>query len=255
MSDFTNFRAIYDELTDAVARSRHKFFVDALTAWFDHLDETPAVAEEIKQLESGQDAAAFLAQAQSTKGSFIGSGRLDWPKPKDDKLGMKLAVFRRMARGEEDVTNFTYNYAYVTNNFDANLSAMIEQIFSPMARELRRYLESRDAAGTVPAADRFVRRDDNTKALFEEAIEALKKLEEALHGQNDFESVEVKDQVVAELSAAQRLLSAARVRVDALVAVVKKPLAYIGKKFVDTGLSKLAGVAIERITHLIGTFF
>lgn len=255
MSDFSNFRAVYDELTDEVIRSKHQFMQEHIANWFTVIDDTPEASGLVQHLQGRQDVQEFLKRSAESAGSFVGSATLDWPKDRDKRLGMKLLIFREIAEGRIEAWQFGHEYMYAGNVLDDNASAVAEQLFEPTARELRRYLEAHWGKVAVPASDRVVRRDDNTRALFDEAIGALKRLEEALQGQNAFDSTEEKDQLVAELSAGQRLLQAAQVRVDALVAVLKKPLSYIGRKFMDTGLSKLAGLAIERIAHLIGSMF
>jgi hypothetical protein len=55
LSESTNIRIVYDELTDAVSRSHHQFFRDHLRSWFGHLEETPRINEIVAQLESGLD--------------------------------------------------------------------------------------------------------------------------------------------------------------------------------------------------------
>ena len=49
VSDFSNFRADYDELTDEVNRARHQFLSDHLTNWFEHIDDTPQVADVVRR--------------------------------------------------------------------------------------------------------------------------------------------------------------------------------------------------------------
>jgi hypothetical protein len=41
---FTNFRAVYDDLTDDVMPARHQFLPDHLRNWSRQIDETPSVS-------------------------------------------------------------------------------------------------------------------------------------------------------------------------------------------------------------------
>ncbi|MCK1720333.1 hypothetical protein [Bradyrhizobium sp. 141] len=41
MSDFSNFRAVYNELTDAVTSPKYQFFRDHLENFHRNIDETP----------------------------------------------------------------------------------------------------------------------------------------------------------------------------------------------------------------------
>jgi hypothetical protein len=110
----------------------------------------------------------------------------------------------------------------VGNNINANAQAIIEQVFMPMAKELRRYLEAELAKpeATAPASDRVVRLDHN-KPEYKEAVESLDKLIKSINETNDYPDIEEKEQRLAEVSAARRLLEATRVRVEALVSLLK----------------------------------
>jgi hypothetical protein len=64
--DFVNFRAVYDELTDEVIRSKSGFVADHLRNWFQNIDETPQIAPIIKELERNQDFDAFFDRSRKT---------------------------------------------------------------------------------------------------------------------------------------------------------------------------------------------
>jgi hypothetical protein len=102
----------------------------------------------------------------------------------------------------------------------------------------------------IPASDRVVRLDHNS-APYTEAMEALDKLEHTLKTANDFDNVEERDQLLAEVSAGKRLLQATLVRVRAVTEVLGTGLKYMAKKFVDGGIGKAAGWAWELILRLL----
>ena len=60
--DFANFRAIYDDLTAEVDRSRYQFLPDHLANWFNTLDTTSRVAAIVKRLQSGAEFRAMAAK-------------------------------------------------------------------------------------------------------------------------------------------------------------------------------------------------
>jgi hypothetical protein len=127
-------------------------------------------------------------------------------------------------------------------NINDNAKAFIDQVFRPMARELIRYLRrvgEENAEEPVPAADRVVSLDHNSPK-YEEAENALVALERALTETNDYADVEEKEQRVAEVSAARRLLKAIRVRIEPLVALLKPLVAQYGTKLKDN----LVGIAV-----------
>jgi len=63
MNDFTNFRAVYDDLTDEVAGASYQFLPDHLRNWFDRLDGTPQVAAIVGRLQHGLDFDGWVQQA------------------------------------------------------------------------------------------------------------------------------------------------------------------------------------------------
>lgn len=261
MSDFTNFRAVFDELTDDVQRSRHQFFIEHLRNWLDVIDETPDAQIIVERTQRGLDVADFLAKSKQTIGSMVGSGRLEWPRDKEQRLGMKLLVFREMAEGRLDPLEFSFDYTYADNDFDRNISELVGQVFTPMARELRRFLESEVAKkenllevmqkAAIPASDRIVTVDHNSPR-YKEVMTALENLERAIKESNLYEDPQEKEMHVAEVSAGRRILQATMVRVATVVTGLGGTLLYVAKKFVDSGLGKAAGATWDLITSLIG---
>ena len=74
MSNFTNFRAVLDELTDEVARARYQFLADHLNGWFRQLDQTPVVNEVVQDLQSSLDFDKWYAERKASAGGMAGSG-------------------------------------------------------------------------------------------------------------------------------------------------------------------------------------
>jgi hypothetical protein len=220
--NFVNFRALYDDLTDEVMRSSEAFLKDHLANWFEHIDETPAVGALIQSLEAGLDFDKFKEEREATIQSMAGSGQLRWPKGREQRLGMQLQLFRRIAEDKLDAFDFSRNYMGRGVDVDEQIRLFEDQVFRPMARDLRRFLEERLAETSeaeVPASDRVVRLDHNSPKYIG-AKEALETLERLLQETNDYPDPEDKEQKIAEISAARRLLQAVRVRVKAILAVV-----------------------------------
>ena len=251
MSDFANFRAVYDELTDEVSRSRHQFLPDHLRSWFRHLKETPGVNEIVAHLESGLDFDNWYAE-QKTRQTGAGSGTLRYPADRKQQLGMKLLLFRHFAAGKEAAWQFAHAFVYSSSDLNELTHGVIEQIFQPMARELRRHLEAEFArADEVPASDRVVRLDHNSKS-YAEAIEAITRLEQAVSAANTFDDPDEKEQREAEVSAAGRLMKAAQVRLEALAAVLKPILVQFATKVKDNVISTAAVTVSGALITLFG---
>jgi hypothetical protein len=105
------------------------------------------------------------------------------------------------------------------------------------------------------ASDRIVYLDHNSKA-YRDTMDSLEALERVLNEANDYgDDLEEKQEYVAEVSAARRLLQSVRVRVSILAALLGPPVTFLMKKFVDTGIGKAASAVWEKVTALVGSIF
>jgi hypothetical protein len=247
--DLANFRAVYDELTDGINRAKYQFLPDHIANWFRTLDTTPRIAEIIRGLESGVEYREWRHKLTRA----VNQNRIDWPADPEHALGIKLLLFRNFTvGGPDDIGTFGFSFLRSGKNINDNARAVVEQIFMPMARELRRYLERE--LSEVPAADRVVKLDHNS-ASYREAISALEKLEDVLRGTNDYPDPEEKEQVVAEVSATRRILQAVRVRVKTVVSLLAVSAVYLVKTFAGSAIGDAAHKVIEAVTALIGPIF
>jgi hypothetical protein len=253
MSDFSNFRAVYNELTDAVMSSRYQFFRDHLANFFDSIDQTPNAAHIVSELEGRVDLIPWYEECKKSVGSMVGSGMLDWPKDKTDRLAMKVALLRALSADEIDIFDFTSNFLYTANDFDVNVRDVATQIFRPTERELLRYIEEHFDK-VVPASDRVVTVNHNSKA-YADADEALENLEKAIREANDFRDPLEKEQREAEVSAARRLLNAARVRLEPLASLLKPILVQFTTKVKDNLITTAATLASGALITLFGMGF
>ncbi|MBR1214618.1 hypothetical protein [Bradyrhizobium sp. JYMT SZCCT0180] len=255
MSDFSNFRAVYNELTDAVTSARHQFFKDHLANFFDTIDQTPNAARIVADLESRVDLKKWYEEAKESVGSFVGSGTLNWPKGRTEKLAMRVALLRAFSTEAIDPIDFAHDFLYSENNFDINISDISQQLFSPTGRELLRYIETHfDNPPGVPASDRVVTVNHNSPD-YADADAAMEKLEKAIREANDFPEPEVKEQREAEVSAARRLMRAVRVRLEPLVALLKPLLVQYGTKVKDGLIAAAAAATTAALITLFGLIF
>jgi hypothetical protein len=247
--DFANFRTVYDDLTGEVMRSHVQFLADHLSNWFRTLDTTSEVAPIIQKLQSKID---FEPWKKELEVSVRLNRSLSWPKEPDERLATQLLLFRSAAEGGNGGVIAGYGWRFIpSQDPDINNSArrFIDQVFRPMAAELRRYLERQLAA--VPAADRVVSLDHNS-AQYIAVLISLEKLEHALTAANDYPDTEDKEQKIAEVSAARRLFQAARVRVAAVGSLLATGLLYLATTFANTGVGQAAKFAWEQIIALLG---
>lgn len=115
----------------------------------------------VQHLQEGLDFDAWYKEAETTGGSFAGSASLEWPNERVKALGMKLLLFRFGASKKLDIWQVGHKFIYAGSDINDNSRALIEQVFLPMASELRRHLEGELNKPIVkaPASDRTVSLD------------------------------------------------------------------------------------------------
>jgi hypothetical protein len=253
--ELENFLAEYDDATSDVLGSKSATVDTNLERWFEVLDERLAISKITNDLEHRVDFKDWYAKEQA-RNTGVG-GDLHWPSGRENRLAMQLLSFRAMRREEPDLLNFHSQFmASSSNRLDDIVYEVLSQVFSPMARDLRKYIErAYDRVSDVelmaaPASDRAVPITHNSD--YAEAIEQLDRLEELILTTNDFPDVEDRDQRAAEISAMRRLLNATRVRVDALISLCYWGLKYVAKKFADVTIGKIASAVLTLIGKITG---
>jgi hypothetical protein len=213
----------------------------------------------VQKLEHGLDIDGWIQRAMEDSNQ---ARSLDWGSVREKALGMKLLLFRAFADKRQDIAGFGLHFIRVGRDINDNARAFVDQVFSPMARELRRFLEGELARPEiekvpippVPASDRSVTIDHNSLA-YADAEAAMEKLEAAIHEANDFPDLLEKEQREAEVSAARRLLRAALVRLEPLVALLRPILVEYGTKVKDGLIAHAATATVDRLIALLGVLF
>jgi hypothetical protein len=140
-----------DAYSADVARASHQTLTNAIQRYVKRLDAEPlAAAVDTVLPHVGFD--AWYAAALGTIKSMVGSGKLNWPPDAPERVAMQAELLRRMAGGQIDPIQYTYNFHYVENRFSSNIAQFIAQDFEPFHRDLRRLLDAAFAAPTQPPA-------------------------------------------------------------------------------------------------------
>lgn len=93
-------------------------------------------------LLDGVDLDAFLEANPTTRGSMIGSARLDWPDDPVETLGLKLALVNRFVDDPDFMLNFAHYYYHTGSKHNGNLRALIGQLIVPFARDYKQHVRS-----------------------------------------------------------------------------------------------------------------
>lgn len=139
-----------------IERASHQTATNAIQRYVARLDSDPlmTIARAILP-EIYFD--VFYAAGLETTGSMVGSGRLAWPTTTKERVALQGELLRRIAGGQIDLIQHTYNFHYVENRFDTNIRQFVEQEFEPFHRDFIRlataYIESiRERVETTVAA-------------------------------------------------------------------------------------------------------
>lgn len=181
----------------------------------------------------------------------MGPGRVAFPEDPERRLGIQLWLFRSLSASEEDPWQFAHEYVSSESNLNGMIADLVEQVFNPFVKALRRELDRELARSPAIDESRVVsiHRDE----AWREAVEALDEAKRILVQTNAQLSQEDKSQRVAELSAGRRLLEAEQLRVGALLGTAGNALRYLATKFMDIGLGKAASIAWDKILkYLMG---
>jgi hypothetical protein len=147
---FANFRAVYDDLTDEVLRSTHTFLPDHLRNLFSRIDKTPDVAKIVADLQKLVDIDKWLAEHM--RGS---AAKLSFPEDPTHSLAMRVSLFRAVAENKVNLALLGFHFLRAGRNANDSARAFVDQVFRPMAGELRRYLQDKLSTMSVsPGVDR-----------------------------------------------------------------------------------------------------
>jgi hypothetical protein len=105
--------------------------------------------------------------------------------------------------------------------------------------------------GDVPAADRVVQLDHNSRQ-HQEVLRRLDQLIDKIKAINDYEDAEDKEERLAELSAGKTLLQASRARVHAVWLVLVPALVWLIEKFAGGIVSEIAKATLQLVKGLFG---
>jgi hypothetical protein len=151
-------RPAIDELAayaDDVRRASHHTVVNAVQRYVARMDAEP-LASITQAVLPAVDFDAWFAAARATIGSMVGSGELDWPATTPERVALQAELLRRVAGGQVDLIEYTYDFHYVENKFDTNIREFITQDFEPFHRDFSRLitveLNARERPVVIPVA-------------------------------------------------------------------------------------------------------
>jgi hypothetical protein len=132
----------YDELASDVIASDHVLFLSNLDRWLMFLNRSPRLAGPVlSRLESNADMNGWIAPYRDAMGLGVPVPAFRWPREQHIRLGVQLQLCRAFVTSDVDPRVFSERLLGVIP-FVAELGfkKIIDQVFRPFSRELRRYL-------------------------------------------------------------------------------------------------------------------
>jgi predicted nucleotide-binding protein len=141
----------YDELTQDVAQSRYDFFQGNLERWFTFLRGTAPFAKPILQrLETAADFKSWF-EPYRLRAMGHGTKPIEWPQERTKRLGIQLLLLQQFANGGVDPGTFALTILNTGPHIKDGIAVIVDQIFVPLSRELRRFLVEVNTETAEPA--------------------------------------------------------------------------------------------------------
>jgi hypothetical protein len=134
----------YDELADDVQKSSANFLRPNILRWLEFLDRVHHFARPILQeLEAPVNLEKWLTQYLPLADGGLSSTPIAWPQGQRDRMGIQIALLRRYAQDNSALAGFINAMSQKGKSLDQGHTEFKQQLFTPLQRELRRYLRAR----------------------------------------------------------------------------------------------------------------
>ena len=142
-SEFEEIIQEYDCAVNDVEFSTYDTFYLNLKIFLKLLNENNFFAHIINSSLPQGNFDQWYIEAKKTVKGMVGSGNLEWPLIKEQRLSMQKSLLESLADKKEDIPNFCSKFMYAGSKLDDCGSKFNEQIFSPFARDLKRLIEKK----------------------------------------------------------------------------------------------------------------
>ncbi|SIQ03548.1 hypothetical protein SAMN05421829_10239 [Aromatoleum tolulyticum] len=99
----------------------------------------------------------WFGKTQGSVGSMVGSGVLEWPVDRSERVAMQIALVRAIASKQVRFLDFVHQFYYSGRNLSDHVEAFAAKLLEPLLRDMKRLTESRavppvlfEAMGNLP---------------------------------------------------------------------------------------------------------
>jgi hypothetical protein len=147
------------DLVETISDFRETSFQSSesvLQRFVHQLDEEP-LAGFLKAVLPIPDFDGWLARTQGSVGSMVGSGVLEWPPGRPERVAMQIALSRAISDKKVRFLDFLHNFMYSERDLAGHVEAFATKLLIPLVRDIERLTENRpvppilfEAMGTLP---------------------------------------------------------------------------------------------------------
>ncbi len=149
------------DLTETVSDFRDASFQSSesvLRRFVHQLDEEP-LAGFLRAVLPTPDFEGWLARIQGSIGSMVGSGVLEWPPSRPDRVAMQIALCHALSNKKVRFLDFVHNFMYTGRDLAGHVEGFAAKLLNPLVRDIERLSESRpvppvlfEAMGALPSS-------------------------------------------------------------------------------------------------------
>ena len=126
------------------------------------LDDEP-LAGFLRSVLPIPDFDAWLARTQGSIKSMVGSGVLEWPESRPERIAMQIALCRALADQTVRFLDFLHNFMYTGSDLAGHVACFATKLLQPLVRDIERLTDHRqippilfEAMGTLPPSGDYI---------------------------------------------------------------------------------------------------
>lgn len=147
------------DLVETISDFREASFQSSesvLQRFVHQLDEEP-LAGFLRAVLPIPDFDGWLARTQGSVGSMVGSGVLEWPPSRPERVAMQIALSRAILDKKVRFLDFLHNFMYSGRDLSGHVEGFATKLLIPLVRDIEMLTENRpvppilfEAMGALP---------------------------------------------------------------------------------------------------------
>ena len=143
-------RELNDTLVDFRRAPTHS--ADRVLARLMHQIDSEPIASFLASTLPPVDFDRWFAEAESTVASSAGSGHLEWPVERVERIAMQVQLCRALSDGRIKLLDFAMNYFFNGQSTSGLIYSLYLRILQPMHRDIERLTKARPIPANVEQA-------------------------------------------------------------------------------------------------------